>query len=345
MNSNKHSNESGFSMIELMVAMLITLIVTGAIFGLLSSGQSAFKVQPERTDRQQNIRQAMDLITRDVAAAGVGMPTFIQTFKTGLDGVGQTSPFGGNTDELEMVTNSSGFSNESVCSDSSGATVLVRKGSATFPSGTPVMLIFANGTWTVRNANAVAAGSSSTDAACTTSNHVAVTLDATACSPSGTGLGNAGSANVRLTTCAGASPCCTLDPASGLGFGEVVHYRINNGSDGIPNLERSVNGAAFQIVARGVEDMQVTYRAQSNVPPNPATPNAPVVDPLFATYSTLITQVDVTLSSRAISTKIQGATYATGTTGAALRGSLNAQITPRQALSTLTTETGTPKWN
>ena len=34
MNSNKHSNESGFSMIELMVAMLITLIVTGAIFGL-----------------------------------------------------------------------------------------------------------------------------------------------------------------------------------------------------------------------------------------------------------------------------------------------------------------------
>ena len=61
--------ETGFSLIELMVAMLITLIVSGAIFGLLSSGHSAFRREPELSDRQQSIRLAMDVISRDVVNA------------------------------------------------------------------------------------------------------------------------------------------------------------------------------------------------------------------------------------------------------------------------------------
>src|SRR6185436_2747874 len=77
--------EAGFSLIELMVAMTITLIVTGAIYGLLTSGGNAFKREPELSDRQQNVRMAMDLIQRDVSNAGSGMGAWVQAFTNNLD--------------------------------------------------------------------------------------------------------------------------------------------------------------------------------------------------------------------------------------------------------------------
>ena len=51
--------QRGFSLVELMVAMTVTLIVSGAIYGLLTSGSSAFRREPEVADRQQNIRQTV----------------------------------------------------------------------------------------------------------------------------------------------------------------------------------------------------------------------------------------------------------------------------------------------
>ena len=50
-------DQAGFSLIELMVAMVVTLIVTGAIYGLLAGGQSAFRREPQLADRQQNTRR------------------------------------------------------------------------------------------------------------------------------------------------------------------------------------------------------------------------------------------------------------------------------------------------
>ena len=88
------ASESGFSLIELLVAMVITLIVSGAIFGLMTAGQNAFRREPELAERQQNIRLAMDLITRDIANAGSGLPPLSQVFTTGLSGFGPERPFG-----------------------------------------------------------------------------------------------------------------------------------------------------------------------------------------------------------------------------------------------------------
>src|SRR5512139_3712660 len=73
-------HERGFSLVELMMAMTITLIVSAAIYGLLTSGSNAFRREPELADRQQNIRVAMDLVARDVYNAGAGLPTFSQVF-------------------------------------------------------------------------------------------------------------------------------------------------------------------------------------------------------------------------------------------------------------------------
>jgi prepilin-type N-terminal cleavage/methylation domain-containing protein len=72
--------QDGFSLVELMIALTVTLIVSGAIYGLLTSGSAAFRREPELADRQQNIRVAMDVIARDVFNAGAALPTFSQVF-------------------------------------------------------------------------------------------------------------------------------------------------------------------------------------------------------------------------------------------------------------------------
>ena len=72
--------QRGFSMVELMVAMVVTLVISGSIFGLLTAGGNAFRREPEVADRQQNIRVAMDAIARDIENAGGGMPLVGQVF-------------------------------------------------------------------------------------------------------------------------------------------------------------------------------------------------------------------------------------------------------------------------
>jgi hypothetical protein len=122
-----------------------------------------------------------------------------------------------------------------------------------------------------------------------------------------------------------------------------VRYRVRAGSDGIPNLERQENVDPFQILARGIEDLQVQY-VRSDAAAT-VSDNAPAV--AFNDYTTLITQVRVSLSARAIQTRIQGATVSAAA-GTALRGSLQSQASPRQALWTLTQESPapvTPRWN
>lgn len=348
----KHK-EAGFSLAELLVAMVMTLLVTGAIFGLLSSGQSAFKVQPERTERQQNIRTAMDLITRDAASAGVGMPAFVQTFTPALNGVGTTTgPSGANTDEIEILANTTGFTNEPACFPTVGDFADLYRSTLSLTSGGDVMVIFRDGSWTVRKVTAT----STTGAVgnCTGATHVQLTMASgginpgNVCQPTNTvpALGNAGT-SPQPAVCG--NPCCEVES---IGFGSVVHYRIRpDATDvddtgvAIPNLERSVNGGAFQVVARGVEDLQVRYLRAGPGSPPPSDNAQPVVGGAVPDFNTLITQVRVTLSTRSANSRLQGATI-NAPAGTALRGSLSSQATPRQALATLTTEgIALPKWN
>lgn len=62
----------GVSLVELLVAMAITLLVTGAIVQLLNPSQAAAQVQPEAQDMQQRMRVAADMLFKDLAVAGAG---------------------------------------------------------------------------------------------------------------------------------------------------------------------------------------------------------------------------------------------------------------------------------
>jgi hypothetical protein len=124
--------------------------------------------------------------------------------------------------------------------------------------------------------------------------------------------------------------------------GDFVQYRINNGADGVPNLERNVNLGGFQVLARGVEQMQVQYATINGVTAD----NQPALIAV-GNYTTLTTEVRVTLASRTAAGKFQGATTA-AQGPMAIRASLSSQASPRIALWRITEESpapATPRWN
>lgn len=62
----------GFTMIEMLVATMIMMAVTGAVFGLMNPAQGTFQAQPEVSDMQQRLRVAVDTISKDLVMAGAG---------------------------------------------------------------------------------------------------------------------------------------------------------------------------------------------------------------------------------------------------------------------------------
>jgi Tfp pilus assembly protein PilW len=70
----KTNNENGFSLLELTVAMLLTVGILGAVFALMNRNQEIYVGESNVTDMNQNVRLAMDLLTRDIQSAGMGLP-------------------------------------------------------------------------------------------------------------------------------------------------------------------------------------------------------------------------------------------------------------------------------
>jgi prepilin-type N-terminal cleavage/methylation domain-containing protein len=354
--------ESGFSLIELMVAMVVTLIVSGAIYGLLSSGQSAFRREPELSDRQQNIRIAMALIERDVQRAGVSLPAFTQAFIPGGDGVGPNGQ-----DALEIVAGFETCAPLAVCKSSIGGGVATLE----LPSGPPAGSICP----TFPGLAAVAPGPTNPTNELFVIGQVTrvnvVTCDPATAPPLNTGLtGVAGGSPVGIQVTlpmtqgpaewrppGGAAPSATnpqlLFPV------EVVRYEIaadptDIADPNVPCLWRSVTGGrdavdgfatlqaipgpGWQMVARGIENLQIQYASGipvAGVPPV-VTDDAPLV--AVNNFTTLVYQVQVSMSARVTAQNLQGETLNPALSATRfVRGELTTQIAPRAALLALTT--------
>lgn len=68
------NNESGFSLPELLIAALLTVGLLGVVFALTGRNQQVFVTESGVTDMNQNVRTAVDFLTRDIQSAGMGMP-------------------------------------------------------------------------------------------------------------------------------------------------------------------------------------------------------------------------------------------------------------------------------
>jgi prepilin-type N-terminal cleavage/methylation domain-containing protein len=69
MNSSKR-NEGGFTLLELMVAMAISIVVMAAIYQVYESQQKAYATQQMVIEMQQNARSAMLFMEREIRMAG-----------------------------------------------------------------------------------------------------------------------------------------------------------------------------------------------------------------------------------------------------------------------------------
>ena len=67
-------SRKGFTLVELMVALVLSFILVGAIYGTFTSQQKSYTVQDQIAEAQQNARMAMNVLMRDIRMAGYGMP-------------------------------------------------------------------------------------------------------------------------------------------------------------------------------------------------------------------------------------------------------------------------------
>lgn len=89
-----HSAPAGFTLIELMVAMLLGLIVIAGAASVFLAGQQTYRTNQALVDVQENARVAFEMMARDIRTAGM----------TGCDNSGRVvnvlknGPFNGGTD-------------------------------------------------------------------------------------------------------------------------------------------------------------------------------------------------------------------------------------------------------
>ncbi len=76
----------GFTIVELLVAMSISLIVMAAIFSTFKSQQDSYVVQSQVSVAQQNLRAALFMITRDIQMAGYYTDMVSGTYPFQADG-------------------------------------------------------------------------------------------------------------------------------------------------------------------------------------------------------------------------------------------------------------------
>jgi prepilin-type N-terminal cleavage/methylation domain-containing protein len=333
----KQSRQSGFSLVELLVAVTVTMIVSGAVYGLLAGGQSAFRKEPALSDRQANIRSAMDQIVRDLSGAGAGMPPFSQVFAPGLDGpAGSPTGLvaGQLTDELLILTDTAGSAPQLIC-NSTATTVDINENIRIIQPDTSFTIFLDNHRWTVRYATDVTLNNGA--AGTCTGPHARITFAGGNPLNVGGGLCAAGG----IGTAAGSATCTPLMMSAA----RVVGYRIRPDATGVPFLEQqtSQNWGVWQAVFPGVEDMQIRYqdgvRAAIAAPNNfidtvgPVTINTPAA-PTVVELDSLVRRVEVTLSARTVAGNLTGQSTSTGA-GSATRGTLQTVTTMRPVLETM----------
>jgi prepilin-type N-terminal cleavage/methylation domain-containing protein len=70
MNLRRKKIESGFSLLELLMVVLLLSIVVGAVFSQIDKAQVRYKVEDQRLDMTQQERDFIDQFTRDLHQAG-----------------------------------------------------------------------------------------------------------------------------------------------------------------------------------------------------------------------------------------------------------------------------------
>jgi type IV pilus assembly protein PilW len=237
--------EAGFSLVEVMAALVILAIAMTAVFATFTSQQKSFMVQSRVAEMQQNLRQAVEYISRDIRLAGYGIPDNVAI-------PGTASPAGiTSIRSLYAIDNTTG------------------------PDQIYILYLFdmdANQPATVNSIAMGSAGSVTVDNAVgflqTGGELVIVTNASTADifqtdSVAGNVLTFGGVYGTIAHILYGLGP-----PAATVAKARFVRYFIDGSDPAHPTLmvDRNIPGQAAQPVADDIEDMQLEYGIDTSTP-------------------------------------------------------------------------------
>ncbi|PXF58740.1 MAG: prepilin-type cleavage/methylation domain-containing protein [Deltaproteobacteria bacterium] len=101
---NKSSKSNGFTLVELLVAMVITGIVSAAIFSTFLFQQKSYLIQEQVAEMQQNLRAAMNMTVRDIRMAGYDPDRTSQTGFVAATGNSTSYTLISDNDTLKTIT-------------------------------------------------------------------------------------------------------------------------------------------------------------------------------------------------------------------------------------------------
>ena len=97
-------NEAGFSMIELIIAMLVTLTIVGLSSTLLASAFRIRSREDRKSDAIADVQRAMNIMTREISNSGLKLPDGLPQISTNGIVVDDTS-----SESLRIVSNLNGM--------------------------------------------------------------------------------------------------------------------------------------------------------------------------------------------------------------------------------------------
>ncbi len=71
----KVNTNTGFTLVELLIALVLSIVIVGAVYATFNSQQKSFSLTNQKMDMQQQGRAAMNMIMRDLRMAGCLVPS------------------------------------------------------------------------------------------------------------------------------------------------------------------------------------------------------------------------------------------------------------------------------
>jgi hypothetical protein len=333
----------GFSLTEILIALLITMVVMSSVFLLLQKSQSSFAREPEVSFMNGNARTGLDRISQDLSVAGFATPS--TTAVMWFDGGGATP------DQLGIVyadpevpvsrPRPCAVGGAAPCA-TIGTSSVVNVDPFSFSPQPPNfeeayqdgMVLYA-----IQGPN----GDPACDGVRPGLRAFALSGTPTCTSPGGAANGPSACGTLDLSL--GPAPLVTdLSPPTGfdtdvslncavIGLFHVVQYRVNPlPPTSNPQLERrdAALSDPWTPVASNIENFQVQYvQGLAEV-----FEDVPALIPVGSDPSSWVTRVRITISGRTESTNLEGATtgvYAAGDTY--LRRTFTTTVSLRNQLS------------
>ncbi|HEX7523304.1 MAG TPA: PilW family protein [Candidatus Deferrimicrobium sp.] len=265
----RRNGTAGFSLIELMAAIVILGIAMTAVFSTFLFQQQSYTTQVRVAEMQQNVRDAAEMISRDIRMCTYGIPSNVH--------------IGGNDNEIT----SRYLTHVNSTSKPDEIYILYRyDGDAAYPPFDNVNLAAGANTVTLTSAAGFAAGDRVIVYDASNADLFLVTA--------------VSGATLTLRGAAGATYSGASVPPARLARVRYVRYFIDNTTDSAhPTLMLDKrNGKPAQPLADDIEDLQFQYNMDMNNNGVISVPDGDLVDNNVAGTPQLVRQVHVYLLAR-----------------------------------------------